>query len=185
MGNMGYPVITRLGINQFWYKHWYSDKTLYSNKIQQLNLIETLLTFYLKHGLDYKSNFFIHEYWYKSSKFNYRSDVFNYQLKNYFRRYFYTHSTLSIEHNYLLRNSTQEYFPMRTWVLQYHNWLVFSIQWFKPAKTKHDNLYTRSVSFVGGIHKKNINKNLLTNRSKLFLIFMLRNFKKSRTRYMF
>ena len=31
---MGYPVITRLGINQMWYKYWYSDKAYATNIIQ-------------------------------------------------------------------------------------------------------------------------------------------------------
>ena len=36
MGNMGYPVITRLGINQFWYKNWYTDSDFMLNFKQDL-----------------------------------------------------------------------------------------------------------------------------------------------------
>lgn len=183
MGNMGYPVITRLGTNQFWYKHWYSDK-LYASNLQKFNLLETLLDFYLKHGLSYTSNFFIHEYWYKNSKFNSRSEPTNYQLKSYFRRFFYTHSILSIEHNYLLRNKTQEYFPMRTWVLKYLNWVVFSVQWFKPAKTKQKQTFLRSTSFIGAIHKTRQNSKP-SFRLKVNLIYLLRSLKTSAKVYNF
>jgi len=184
MGNMGYPVITRLGINQFWYKHWHSDNLNYSNTIQQFNLIEILLNFYFKYGLSYKSNFFIHEYWYKNTNYNHRSEVINYQLKNYFRRYFYTHNTLSIEHNYLLRNQTQEFFPMKTWALKYHNWIIFSIQWFKPAKTKKNYFSQRSVSFIGSIHEKQKQKKLL-NRSKIILTYILKLTYQKQIKYLF
>jgi hypothetical protein len=184
MGNMGYPVITRLGTNQFWYKHWYSDK-LYATNIQQLDLLETLINFYLKHGLSYTSNFFIHEYWYKHAvTAGLRSEVVDQQLKSYFRRYFYAHSVLSIEHNYLLRHKTQEYFPMRTWVLKYHNWVIFSIQWFKPVKTKQKQTFLRSASFVGAIHKTGQN-HLYSHRPKLILMYMIRSLKYNNSMYNF
>ena len=54
----------------------------------------------------------------------------------FFRRYFYTNDTLSIEHSYLIRNKTPEFFPMRTWIMKYAGWVIFSVQWFKPLKIK-------------------------------------------------
>jgi len=183
MGNMGYPVITRLGKNQFWYKHWYSDKA-YASNIQQSDLIEKLIVFYLKHGLTYTSNFFIHEYWYKNTKTNVRTEVIEEQLKLYFRRYFYAHSVLSIEHNYLLRHKTQEYFPMRTWVLKYNNWVIFSVQWFKPVKTKQKQPIVRSASFVGAIHKSGI-ANKTSLRIKVTLIYFLKSIKNTKKNYNF
>ena len=61
---MGNPVITRLGINQFWYKHWYSDSSRQLN-LKQDDSLSLLLDLYLNYGLTFKSNPFIHEYWYK------------------------------------------------------------------------------------------------------------------------
>ena len=58
---MGNPVITRLGIQQFWYNHWYSDKHLSSN-LHQDKIFEDLLSMYLTYGLNVKENLFIHEY---------------------------------------------------------------------------------------------------------------------------
>jgi hypothetical protein len=183
MGNMGYPVITRLGTNQFWYKHWYSDKS-YALNTQQLGLLEKLIVFYLKHGLTYTSNFFIHEYWYKNTKVNVRSEVVGEQLKLYFRRYFYSHSVLSIEHNYLLRHKTQEYFPMRTWVLKYNNWVIFSVQWFKPVKTKQKQSFLRSASFIGAIHKSGTS-NKTSYRIKASLTYLLKSMKNVKKSYDF
>ena len=58
---MGNPVITRLGINQFWYKHWYSDTTT-SQNIKQDDSFEKLINIYLNYGLSFNTNPFIHEY---------------------------------------------------------------------------------------------------------------------------
>ena len=118
MGNMGHPVITRLGINQFWYKHWYSDSSKQMN-IKQDDAFSLLLNLYLNYGLTFKTNPFIHEYWYK--KFSKKIRINEQEKKNtkFFRRFFYTNDNLSIEHSYLVRHRTAEYFPMRHWVMKY------------------------------------------------------------------
>jgi hypothetical protein len=61
MGNMGYPVVTRIGINQFWYHHWYSDVN-YSSNLKQDNLFDKLVYMYLRYGLTLQNNPFFHEY---------------------------------------------------------------------------------------------------------------------------
>ena len=110
---MSNPTINRLGINQFWYKYWYSD-TQYALNLQQDNLFKSLIQGYLDYGLVTKSNFFIHEYWYKFKgvkKLRLNSEFRSYNT--FFRRFFYSNNIVSIEHTFLLRNNTPEYFPLR------------------------------------------------------------------------
>ena len=111
MGNISSPVITRLGVNQFWYKHWYSD-TMHADYLKQDKFLTKLIRLYLNYGLTYKSNLFIHEYWYKPNYKRLRTEN-TLDYSKCFRRFFYTNDTLGIEHSYLLRNKTPEYFPMK------------------------------------------------------------------------
>ena len=111
---MGNPVITRLGIQQFWYHHWYSDSSKSLN-LQQDKLFENLLNTYLMYGLQVRENLFIHEYWYSGSK-NFKNLRLNYGNSKhhlFYRRHYYLNNVVGIEHNFLLRNTTAEYFPLR------------------------------------------------------------------------
>lgn len=131
---MTHPVVTRLGVNQFWYRHWYSDTTHTAN-LHQDQLLIKLVYLYLNYGLTIKSNFFVHEYWYKPSYVTLRTlNVTDYS--KCFRRFFYTNDTLGIEHSYLIRNRTPEYFPLKLWLFRFGGWFIVSIKWFKPIKTK-------------------------------------------------
>jgi hypothetical protein len=132
---MGYPILTRLGVNQFWYRHWYAD-TMYASNLHLDQSIETLIYFYLNYGISSNSNTFMHEYWYKPNYNHRRYNLSFFKQKNYFRRFFYSHSILGIDHNYLVRHTTNEYFPMRTWIFRYMGWILFSYQWYKPVKQK-------------------------------------------------
>jgi hypothetical protein len=171
MGNMGHPVITRLGINQFWYKHWYSDTSKQMN-LKQDDAFEQLLTLYLNYGLTFKTNPFIHEYWYKKHAKKVR--VVDQELKNikFFRRFFYTNNNLSIEHSYLIRHRTAEYFPMRHWVLKYGNWVILQVHWFKPLKTKtKPKTMARQVSFIGAVSRPKVFTPTI-NRLKLSYLYL-------------
>jgi hypothetical protein len=91
-------------------------------------------------------------------------------LKNlnlYFRKYYYAHSTLTIEHSYFIRLKTPEYFPLKLYVLRYMNWLITSIQWFKPMKVSRSYsqkysprnsplLYTTTKSNTKSKHAKHL-----------------------------
>jgi len=126
---MGNPTITRLGKTQFWYKNWYTDKK-YSFFLKKINTFEALIKIYFNYGLFFYHNFFYHKFWYK------KPPMFNYQTRtnNYFRKHFYSHQTLTIEHSYFIRLKTSEYFPLRLYLLKYNNWLIATVQWFKPFK---------------------------------------------------
>ena len=132
---MGYPVVTRIGINQFWYRHWYSD-TNFSDNLKQDNAFDKLVFLYLKYGLTFQNNPFFHEYWYRKTNKPVRTTKFSEKNIRFFRRFSYQNTTLSIEHSFLLRNETGEYFPLRTWILKYNNWVIICVQWYKPMKGK-------------------------------------------------
>lgn len=168
---MGNPVSTRLGINQFWYKHWYSDSSK-SLELKQDEALEKLITFYLQYGLTFQTNPLIHEYWYRKNMKTVRINLQDKNNSRFFRRFFYTNDTLGIEHSYLIRNKTPEYFPMRTWVFKYAGWVIFSVQWFKPLKVKSKfNLNSRTSSYVGAIAKPSPN---LVQSKRIKLLLLLR-----------
>ena len=132
---MGYPVVTRLGVNQFWIKHWYSDCNAQEN-MQHDKLFEKLLLLYLNYGLSYPTNIFFHDYYFSKA---YRRPGFSNseQQSKYFRRFFYSNSVLTIQHSYLIRNRAGEYFPMRLWHVKYNNWVILAFNCFRPLKQKH------------------------------------------------
>ena len=178
---MGYPVVTRIGLSQFWYKHWQPDLTQNSKEnIQQDVLFETLIEAYLNYGFTWKINPFFHEYWYSKLKLlKLHRTKFNPSLSKFYRRFYYANNILSIEHSFFIRHKVGEYFPLRIWFLKYLNWVIISFKCFKPIKLKKRVGEGKRVksSFLFSINTNSANKlgrsNL--NRSKLFFIF----FKKS------
>jgi len=166
---MGNPVSTRLGINQFWYKHWYSDSNK-SLELKQDESLETLISIYLQYGVSFQTNPFLHEYWYKKNFKHIRIIVQSKLNIRFFRRFFYTNDALDIEHSYLIRHKTPEFFPMRTWVFKYSNWIIFSVQWFKPLKIKNANLISKKFSsYVGAVAQPTPAK-ILVKRIKLLIL---------------
>ena len=149
---MGNPVITRLGINQFWYKHWYSDN-FYSQTLQEDALLTTFVSFYLNHAAAFKTNPFLHEYWYKNTFKPTRIDKHQYKNLQNFRKYSYTNTRLGIEHSYLIRYKTGEYFPMRLWIMRYGGWIFLSVSWFKPVKAKRSQITSSKKKLVGSIFR--------------------------------
>lgn len=150
---MSNPLITRLGSNQFWYRHWYSANN-YSNCLRQDSLIEKLLILYLNHGLTLTSSPFVHEHWYGRPYTKTRlSNATDYS--KFFRRFFYSNTVVGVEHSYLLRNRTGEYFPMKVWLFRYVGWFVISVQWFKPVKGKRRRVDSkRSISQISAATKR-------------------------------
>jgi hypothetical protein len=181
---MGYPVVTRLGINQFWYKHWYTD-TFYKQNVQQDLAFERFVMLYINYGTTFKNNVFIHEYWYsKPSKF-----IRTLPLKSYmkhYRRFYYSNNTLGIEHSFLLRNHSGEYFPMRCWILKYNSWVILSLKFFKPLKIKNSS-YSRirrktSVSSATSDFNYKTNNN---SRLTIFYTYLLNQIKNNNNAYYF
>jgi len=185
IGNMGNPIITRLGINQFWYKNWYSDK-LFSANLHQDRSFELLIKLYLDYGLTFHYNPLIHEYWYKSGYKKLRT-LNHTQNMNSYRRFFYTNESLDIDHSYLIRNKTGEYFPMRTWFFRYLNWVILTVQWFKPVKKKilKKKFYTNQNS-VSSIHEFSNSANSKNfSRLKYLIYLFCKKYNLSKKEYLF
>lgn len=131
---MSNPTITRLGVNQFWYNHWVSNKD-YSSQTNQDNINSEFVQNYINHGANFTTDIFLHEYWY-SKKHKQVRTLPSRSFMQFYRRQYYSNNVVGIEHSFLIRYTTGEYFPLRTWCLRYNNWLMISIQWFKPNKSK-------------------------------------------------
>ena len=129
---MGYPVITRLGINQFWYKHWYSD-IFYGDNLKLNSLLPKLLKLYINYGLTTSNNFFFNKFFFNEKKNKSKPKTFSENLK-FYRKFFYSNKMLNIEHSYFLRIKTSEYFPFRVWLISYCGWLVLCFSCYKPLK---------------------------------------------------
>ena len=172
---MGNPVITRLGVQQFWHTHWYSDSNISSN-LQQDRLFENLLNLYLKYGLTLPSNLFVHEYWYgnverlKTLRQSYNQSKHN----TFYRRYYYLNNVVGIEHNFLLRNATPEYFPLKLWLFKYNNWVILNVTWFKPMKGKIRNNGSASSASAANVLHKPASLFFKTKRLKFLLLFFTR-----------
>jgi len=159
---MGNPTILRLGINQIWYKYWYSD-TLFKENLHQDNLITTLVSLFFRYGLTYNNNKFLHIFWYKNS--------ITFNKSKYYKKCYYLNNTLSIEHSFLLRRATEEFFPLKLWLLKYIGWVILSIIWFKPFKKKQLSL-SKFTDINLNFFKKN--KFSKSKRIKIILIFFIK-----------
>jgi hypothetical protein len=139
----------------------------------------------LNYGLTFKTNPFIHEYWYK--KFSKKVRIYDQEQKNakFFRRFYYTNTNLSIEHSYLVRHKTGEYFPMRHWVMKYGGWVILQVHWFKPLKKKYDKTkHSKSASFIGAVSRPNVYKPTIM-RLKLIVLTLLKSSSIKNNTYIF
>ena len=146
---MGYPVVTRLGVNQFWIKHWYSDCNTQEN-IQHDKIFEKLLLLYLNYGLSYPTNIFFHEYYFSRATRG-LGFLSSGQKNKYFRGFSYSNSLLTIQHSYLIRNRSGEYFPMRLWHIKYNSWVILAFNCFRPLKQKQSSRKSLEKHGVNGL----------------------------------
>ena len=172
MGNMGYPVVTRIGLSQFWYKHWYSDSTstYFFNFKQDLMFVQLFKT-YLNYGLMFPSTLFFHELFLNKNAKTTRLRLVQKNLK-YFRSFQFSNNKLGIEHVYLLRNRTGEYFPLRLWVLKYSNWILICFHCFKPMKKKlREKTIMKDEFYALSTNLQSTNLNFRFKRFKLVFLF--------------
>lgn len=183
---MGYPVITRLGLSQFWYRHWYanSNSSYFMNFKQDL-IFTHLFKMYLNYGLTFSNTLFMHEHFFN---YKYRNIRLNLLLKNlrYFRRFYFSNYNLGIEHSYFLRYKTGEYFPLRLWIIKYSNWLIICFNCFKPIKQKFSKKITTKKEFYSISPSLNFNKNNQKfYRFKLIFLYLQKSFFKKSFNYFF
>ena len=163
---MSNPTVNRLGVSQFWHRHWYSDSR-YSHNLYQDKVFKDLILFYLKSGLTFQFNPFVKGYWHGR---NFKNNNTRGNLVKFFRRFFYSNEFLGIEHSYLVRNLSAELFPMRLWILKYSGWLIFSVQAFKPMK---------------GSSSKTLNFSGVPSSSNSIMLFSKVKLKSKRTKLIF
>lgn len=176
---MGYPVVTRLGINQFWIKHWYAENNTPEN-IQHDKIFEKLLLLYINYGLSTPQNIFFHDYFFSKLYYRFKFNNLERQSK-YFRSFFYSNTVLTIEHSYLIRNRASEYFPMRLWHLKYNSWVLLAFNCFRPLKQKQrTRLLTKKkgVSAFAASLTRSRHYTFL-NRFKLLYLYMRKHAKNS------
>ena len=186
MGNMGYPIVTRLGLNQFWYRHWYSNsnKNYFFNSKQDV-IFTKLFKMYLSYGLTFSSSIFFHELFYNNKLKNLRTSTEVNNLK-YFRRFYFSNDSLGIEHSYFLRYKTGEYFPLRLWIIKYSNWVIICFNCFKPVKGKQGSKsLTKREHYSLSPDLRLDKKAFKFNRFKLIFIFFKKNFFNKQLTYSF
>jgi len=126
MGNMSNPSVNRWGLNTFWYKFWYSDKT-YSQNFAQDEIFTRLINTYLFFGLNVFKNFFWNSYWFYTN----RPQVNNLR---YFRWIPAKQTPFGITPGYRLRVTIIDVYLMKVWILRYAGWFIFNLYWFQPLK---------------------------------------------------
>jgi hypothetical protein len=152
-----------------WYKVFYSD-FLYSHLYKIIKCLKTLINIYFVFGIKFNNNTLLSNFWYKKSFLRNKTSL-------YFRKHYYTHKTLAIEHAYSLRIKSQEFFPLKLYIISYDNWIITTIKWYKPlkktsitnsvAKGYSKNIKTYNLS----IFNKKLNP-VINNRLKtIFFIF--------------
>ena len=167
---MSYPIITRLGISQFWYKHWYTGK-FKNPSLQQDVLIQRLLQNFLVYGMKFDNDIFVHEYWMGHLMKSKRKTPELRSFNKLYSRFSFTHEFLQIEHSFNLRLETPEFFPMRIWILRYKRWLIVSVKWFKPHKVRNTKSSPRAkrISQLGGFRVSR-SRNTIKDRLKMILL---------------
>jgi hypothetical protein len=156
-----------------WQRLWYNNNN-FSTILKKTQTFESLIKVFFTYGLFINSNIFLQNFWYKTITAKKFSLSLNSPL--YFRKYFYSHKTLAIDHSYYIRQKTPEFFPMRLYILRYNNWLVTSIQWFKPLKSTESKFFKKNYNVgkyknpIIHAHKKYINQPFFYKNMRLKLI---------------
>jgi len=157
---MSNPSINRWGLNLFWYRFWYNDKTP-SLIIHQDNIINKLIILYIHYGLLLPKNFFINTYWYKNYSIKYTS-LFNTTNLKYFRIIEYKNKINDDYKAYKIRTKKKNLYFSKIWILRYQNWLIINFYCFQPLSSKINKKInnTKDLNFY-------LNKNL---KSQSYLI---------------
>jgi hypothetical protein len=172
MGNIGNFNISRVGINQFWQKHWFSDKFFKVN-LHQDNIIKHFIKFFFNYGLIFDKYLFYNNFWFKNNNLKKKT--------SYFRKYNYSNSILNIEHSFKLRLGSGEYFPLKLWIIKYSNWVIISYLWFKPVKNKiliNNKVFNKNPLILSKF-------NALDIRYKLLLYYFFKKLKLKQNNYLF
>ena len=121
----------------------------------------------MNYGLTRINNPYVHEHWYNHKITKLRT-LPSRSYMHYYKRNFYTHDVLGIEHTFLIRHVTGEYFPFKSWYMSYNGWLVIMLHWFKPNKIKTKLNPMLDHNYL--LAKNNFNKQTRANYDKRLLL---------------
>ena len=152
IGNIGNPIVNRLGRNVFWQHFWYS-KLKYNENPHRINLILKLLFLYLKFGLNLTKNIFFSTQWFLPSEKNKNT-------QHYYRWSFFYNNLSGGYTRHRFRIQSDTVYKTRASVLMYNNWLVVIIQWFEPDKYLRNRVTKlKQVNFINNYILKKKKKN--------------------------
>lgn len=171
---MSNPSINRWGLNLFWYKYWYTDKTQQLN-IQQDDIFSKLIHTYLFYGIIYPRNIFVNKRWFKS---NYKIDYKIYPIFNekYYRWSEIKHGLLQEKIIKKFRIKKLNFYYTRIWLLRYQQWLIINFYSYKPFK-KSKRFKPSQIKNLDRFHTNVITYKTNIKQIKLFLHLITINFK--------
>lgn len=135
MGNIGNPVINRLGKNVFWYNFWFS-KYNYAHNTQKNTLFLLLLQIYLKYGIATPTNVYKTAYWFNRSEPTGSNS-------SYYRWSLFFNELNKTQTRHRFRITAGLFYKTRLVLLKYGGWILVLTQWFEPDRRRRDRL-TRS-----------------------------------------
>lgn len=168
---MSNPSINRWGLNLFWYRYWYADRTsqLY---IQQDYIFNKLIYIYLFYGILFPHNIFIKKYWYNfSGEENWQQSNYN---EKYYRKAELKGTFLNELTVHRLRNKIKHLYFSKIWIFRFQNWLILNFYSFQPLK-KNINKLSNSFKSVNDYNYKNKACVVNFKRIKLLLYSYLVN----------
>jgi hypothetical protein len=170
---MSNPSINRWGLNLFWYRYWFNDKTN-SLTVHQDNLFNKLILLYLHFGVLYSKNIYLSKYWYINYNINYLNLLNDSNVK-YFRIIEYKNKIVNETKIYKLRNKVKNLYFSKIWILRYQRWLILNFYCFQPYNSKKSKkkFFRKNLNFYIDKHDKNTS---FFKRYKLFLFMFLNNF---------
>jgi hypothetical protein len=178
---MSNPSINRWGLNLFWYRFWYNDKTNAIN-INLDNLINKLILIYVHYGLLHNKNIFFNKYWFILFKDSLVINQNEYNLK-YFHLVEYKNKVFNEYRSYKIRNKTKNLYYSKIWILRFQKWLIINFYCFQPVtkKSLKKNFFEKSFDLYLDSRKNNF----MIKRYKFFLYYFLNYFLKNKHYYKF
>lgn len=129
---MSNPVISRWGLNLFWYRHWYTDKN-YHLSLQHDDAINKLLHTFLNFGISFPVNIFIHKYWFKNYKYK---NYFNEHVTKYYRIINFKNFITQEINSYNVRIRIENIYQSKIWILKFQHWILVNFYCFTPLKKR-------------------------------------------------
>lgn len=158
-------------MNLFWYRYWFNDKTFQIN-IQQDEIFNKIIYYYLFYGIFFPKNIFINKYWY-CNKFKINIKLESIHNEKYYRKLNFKNLFFNTIKIYKMRTKNKHMFFSKIWILKFQKWLIINFYTFQPFKKfKDNNKITHDLNFYNYNKKNNFFFNMKRTKLFLFLIFL-------------